>query len=435
MSLPPMDLFEILAFLAVFLLLARLGSVVIAKFGIPGLVGEIVIGVVIANLTLGDWSLLGMLNIQLPDYSIGFSGNENYHIFYSLAELGVIFLLFSVGLETRIKDLFSVGKVAMLVAVLGVVIPFILGVAVILVIEHNMIHALFLGAAMVATSVGITASVIKDMKLTDTRESRIIIGAAVIDDILGMLVLAIVAGMDVSGGGVNITSIAITALVAVFFVFLVFVACMKLTPRIYDYMGKRRAAKLASNPDRPVKPVNMLAVAIIVCFALAALSEFIGLAAIIGAFLAGMLFADHSREWKLEPKIEDITVFLLPLFFINVGLQVNVGLFTSVEVLLISAVVLVLAIASKYIGCGLGARLGDKTLDRDGVKIIGMGMVPRGEVGIIVASIGLASGAMSSELYAVVVLMSVVTTIIAPPLLSKLFRKKYPTDKWATTEM
>ena len=138
-----------------------------------------------------------------------------------------------------------------------------------------------------------------------------------------------------------------------------------------------------------------------------------------------MMFADHAWEWDLESKIDSISTFLLSFFFLNVGLQVDIGTLGDTSVLVLVVVVIILAVISKLVGCSLGAKMGDRSLDSSSLKIIGFGMAPRGEVGIIVAAIGLASGAMSQDLYAVVVLMSVITTIIAPPIISKLFRQKY----------
>ena len=325
------------------------------------------------------------------------------------------------GLETKVKDLLGAGKPALLAAVLGVILPFVAGFALIIAVDGDMHHAMFMAAAMVATSVGITARIIKDMKLMDTREARIIIGAAVIDDVLGMIVLAIVKGMAESGVSiVNILSISIQA---VLFVGIVILACKFVVPKIYDYFDDRRQKVIATG--KVPYSVNKLVFSIIVCLLMAAFAEFIGLAAIIGAFLAGMLFADHAWEWDLEHKIESITTFFISFFFLNVGLQVDISTLTDTHVIILAVVVILIALVTKYIGCGVGAKLGDKQLDKAGFNIVGVGMMPRGEVGIIVASIGLGTGMMSSDLYAVVVLMSVATTIIAPPILSKLFRKKY----------
>jgi Kef-type K+ transport system membrane component KefB len=337
----------------------------------------------------------------------------------------VIFLLFTVGLETKVGDLLGSGKAALVAAVLGVVLPFIAGIALILGTNGDMNSALFMGAAMVATSVGITARIIKDMRLMDTREARIIISAAVIDDVLGMIVLAIVKGMAVSGE-FSIGSILSISLQAVLFVVAIILACKYVVPRIYDYFDARRRRIIAEGKVPPT--ANKLVLAIVLCLIMAAFAEFIGLAAIIGAFLAGMLLADHAWEWELEHKVESITTLFISFFFLNVGLQVDLNALTEASVLILAVVVLVLALITKYVGCGFGAKIADRTIDKQGVSIIGVGMMPRGEVGIIIASIGLASGVMGADLYSVVVLMSVVTTIVAPPILSKLFSRKYHED-------
>lgn len=419
-----MDLGQIILMLAVVFALAKSASFLFNRFGIPGLIGEILIGILIANLSFGDWTMLGWLGLE--------TGNVGREIFEVIAELGVIFLLFSVGLETRVKDLMSVGRAAVLVAALGVVIPFILGYAYIeyLYDPGNMYEALFLGASMVATSVGITARVIKDMKLTNVKESRIIIGAAVIDDILGMIVLAIVAGMAESAdGGLNIMSVVTITVLALAFVFAILIFCAVGIPWIHKKIEKRRAAKLAADPGYVPMKFNMLAVAILTCLAFSYLADYVGLASIIGAFLSGMLFADYAWDWKLEEKLESLNVFFVSFFFVYVGLFVELSKIKQESVMMLvtaTFIVIVLAVIGKYVGCSLGAKMGDKTLDRASMNIIGLGMIPRGEVGIIIASIGYNTiGVMSFDLYVVVVMMSVITTIIAPPLLSKAYRKKY----------
>lgn len=416
-------LLQILVTLVVLYALARAGTVLVSRFGLPGLIGEIIMGVVIANLVIGDFSLMEFLDLGMPAPGVeGDHGSGVYPIVYAMAELGVIFLLFTVGLETKVNDLMKSGKAAFFCALMGVIVPFILGFALIMGTEGNMNHALFLAAAMVATSVGITARIIKDLKLMDTREARIIIAAAVIDDVLGMIVLAIVKGMAESGE-LSILNVASITLQAVVFVLVVIAICKWVIPRIYDYFEDRKKAKEAAG--KVPFSTNKLVLAIIICLAMAALAEFIGLAAIIGAFLAGMMFADHAWEWDLESKIDSISTFLLSFFFLNVGLQVDISTLGDTSVLILVVVVIILAVISKLVGCSLGAKIGDRSLDSSSLKIIGFGMAPRGEVGIIVAAIGLASGAMSQDLYAVVVLMSVITTIIAPPIISKLFRQKY----------
>ncbi|MBO7352465.1 MAG: cation:proton antiporter [Candidatus Methanomethylophilaceae archaeon] len=413
-------LLQVLFTMAVIFIMARAGSFLFSRFGLPGLIGEILIGILIANIAGGSFMH------DILDISFDSSGYKSgtYTVIYTLAELGVIFLLFSVGLETKVKDLLGSGRSAMLCALLGVILPFIAGLALVLAVGgYDMNCAMFMGAAMVATSVGITARIIKDMKLMEVKESRIIIAAAVIDDVLGMIVLAIVQGMSSSGGDIQIMDLAIIIIKAVAFVLIAIGVAKYVVPKIYDFFDKRNQSIIAKG--KVPYSTNKLILAIIVCLSMAALAEFIGLAAIIGAFLAGMMFADHAWEWDLEHKIEAITSLMITFFFVNVGLMVDISSLTDISILGLVAVVIVLAMVTKYIGCGLGARLGDKTIDKSSFSIIGVGMMPRGEVGIIIASIGLNAGVMTGDLYTVVVMMSVLTTIIAPPILSSLFKKKY----------
>ena len=421
-------LLQLLLALAVLFLLARVGSAIVSRFGLPGLIGEIIIGIIVANIVLngGEWTFLkDVLGIEMPDPGHGAeAGSDVYHVIYAMAELGVIFLLFTVGLETKVKDLLGSGRPALLCAILGVILPFIAGFAIVLMYEDpsNMNHAMFMGAAMVATSVGITARIIKDLHLMDTKEARIIIAAAVIDDVLGMIVLAIVKGMADSGE-LSIGNIASITLQAVVFVLAIIAVCKWVVPRIYDYFDARKRKVEAEG--KVYRSMNKFVLALIVCLFMAAFAEAIGLAAIIGAFLGGMLFADYAWEWELEHKFDSITTFMLSFFFLNVGMQVDLMSLTNATVIFLAVVIIIVAILTKYVGCGIGAKIGDKSIDMKSFNIIGIGMAPRGEVGIIIASIGLASGYMSTDLYAVIVLMSVVTTIVAPPIVARLFRKKY----------
>ena len=428
------EFLNVLFMLFVVFVSAKVASFIFNRKGIPGLVGEILVGVIFATVVIGDSTIaekLGLFEMSLGD---DYDKTTMYHILEVFSELGVMFLLFSVGLETRVKDLMSVGKAAFLVASLGVIIPFCFGYAYIEFFQDgNMYHALFLGAAMVATSVGITARVIKDMRLTDAKESRIIIGAAVIDDILGMIVLAIVSGMANSGGDIDVFDIVRITLLAFGFVIGVMLFAYFVVPKIKQKVQEYNDAKFEKDKNYIPTKFNMMILGIALCFGFAWLAETIGLAAIIGAFLAGMLFADYAVIWGMEEKVEAINSLLVSFFFVNVGLKVNLSGIDSAMIITIVAVI-ALAVLGKFIGCSIGAKLGDKSLERSSTNIIGIGMVPRGEVGIIVASIGLkisertGMDIFSIELYTVVVLMSVITTIIAPPLLSAAFKKKYKTD-------
>ena len=420
---------SVLLMLVVLFVLARLFAGIVERFGFPGLIGEIVVGILIANVIINGTSLMDILDLGvIVDGSgtpiIDGDGDEiatiNSSVLYAFSELGVIFLLFSVGLETRVKDLLGSGKTAFLVALLGVIVPFVLGFAYISCTGGRFESAMFLAAAMVATSVGITARVIKDMKLMDKKESRIIIAAAVIDDVLGMIVLAIVQGIAGSEGGLEILSLLVIIGKAVIFVVGMILLAKYGVPKIASWWVS--ADRMTKNP---LKAPNPLVIAIAACFFFAWLAEEIGLAAIIGSFLAGMLFADYAETTGLIPKIETITALFISFFFVNVGLQVEIGAFNNMHAILEVIIVIGLAVVSKYIGCGCGAKIADRSISKESFNIIGFGMVPRGEVGIIIASIGFTGGILSNELYSVIVMMAVATTIIAPPILSAVFKRKY----------
>ena len=407
-----LEIAPILFMLLVLFVLARTFSAIIERFGFPGLIGEIIVGILIANIFINDTSLVDVLDLG--------ENTNNSSVLYTFSELGVIFLLFSVGLETRVRDLLGSGKTAFLVALLGVIVPFILGFAYLTCTGGEFEAAMFLAAAMVATSVGITARVIKDMKLMDKKESRIIIAAAVIDDVLGMIVLAIVKGISTSEGGLEILDLFVVIAKAVVFVIGVILLAKYGVPRIASWwVSMDRMTK------NPLKAPNPLVLAIIACFFFAWLAEEIGLAAIIGSFLAGMLFADYAETTGLINKFETITALFISFFFVHVGLQVEIGAFNNLHAIAEVVIIILLAVVSKYVGCGCGAKFADKSISKESFNIIGFGMVPRGEVGIIIASIGLTNGILSNELYSVIVMMAVATTIIAPPILSAAFKRKY----------
>ena len=418
-----MEIAQVILALAVIFILAKVSSRIFAKLGVPGLIGEIILGILIVSIPVGDYSLFDWIASEF-DPSPG-SSNTVHEIVEIFSELGVIFLLFTVGLETKVTDLTSVGKAALLVAVMGVIVPFIVGYLFVTITGGNMYTSMFMGAAMVATSVGITARVIKDMKLMDAKESRIIIGAAVIDDILGMIVLAIVSGMAKTGE-IDVVNILVVSLTAIFFVLAVLFVAGKIIPIIYDKIQAQRAEKILKDPNYIPPGFNMFVVAIATCLVFAYVADIAGLAMIIGAFLAGMLFAEHAWEWKLEEKFESISALFVSFFFVYVGMNVDIQVFIDDPALLGTALILiVLACLTKFLGCGLGAKIAEPHMEMSSVSIIGTGMMPRGEVGIIVALLGLGMDILSNDMYGIIVLMCIATTIIAPPILSILFKKKY----------
>ncbi len=351
---------------------------------LPSVLGEILAGAVLGPFALG-WIH--------PSDTIN-----------SVAEIGAIFVLFSAGLETSAQDLIRVGRKALLVAVAGIVVPFVLGFAYMKWRGDASSEAIFVGAAMVATSVGITARVLADLHVLATRTAKIILGAAVFDDILGMVLLAVVAGLASSGGleWIHLSVLCLEA--AAFTLFMIFVA-----PHI--------VRKIQPRMDRLSTQHAPLIVALGLCLALSWLSAKIGMAAIIGAFFAGLMFADYAPRWDLRPRVGGITEFLAPFFFFTIGARLNVHLFTG-NILWTAIVISLLAIVSKVVGCGL-------PLWRDGwisALQVGVGMMPRGEVALIVALVGLQSQIVLPSTYAIVVFMTAVTTILAPPVLRYLFR-------------
>ncbi|MFB3920498.1 MAG: cation:proton antiporter [Terriglobia bacterium] len=331
-----------------------------------------------------------------------------------LAEIGAIFLLFTVGLETKPRDLMQVGGVAVLVGTLGVIVPLILGVIYMRALNHSMVESIFVGAAMVATSVGITARVLADAGVLSTRMARVILGAAVLDDILGMIVLAVVSSL--STGKINYLQLVIVTAEAVgFSVFMIM-------------FGSRVVRRMQPRVEKLRVHNSAFILSIILCLGLSLASVHIGMAAIIGAFLAGLALADHSEEWRLQENAHPVMEFLAPFFFVLLGAQVDLKSLNQPGVWGTAAAICVLAIIGKLVGCGLGAL----SLGKSNALRIGVGMVPRGEVGLIVAGVGLNLHTISDAVYAVVLVMCIVTTLVAPPVLRRMLPEASPQSQEGT---
>lgn len=376
---------EILLALFLMLLAAKLAAEVFERLRQPAVVGEILAGVIIGPSVLG---------LVAPSEFISM-----------LAEIGVIFLLFAVGLETKPSSIFRVGKTATLVAMMGVVLPFLGGWLLMRVWGNTNISSLFVGTALVATSVGITARVLASLNLLNTTVARIILGAAVIDDILGLLVLSVVSSS--SAGAVNYWEIGITALLAIGFT--AFVALI----------GARVVTRVASRIHNLRISESLFIAGLVLCLGLAVAVSFIGVAAIIGAFLAGMALAEASEgDDRLHTQANGVMEFLVPFFLVNIGMQLQLSVFRDWTLVWLALAVTLVALVTKLIGCAAGAW----SLGLRRAAQVGVGMMPRGEVGIVVAQIGLSLGVIDARLYAVVLFMAVATTLIAPPLLIVLFK-------------
>jgi Kef-type K+ transport system membrane component KefB len=392
------DLFVIFA-------VAKIAGEVFQRLRQPPVIGELLAGVLIGPHALGWIGVPGAGLLQLF-HGDAIAAQEGLALVYHvLAELGAIFLLFFVGLETRLSDLLRVGARAAVVAIGGVVLPFVLGAGLMLALGQPGLEAAFVGTALVATSVGITARVLGDLGYLGSMEARIILGAAVVDDILGMIALAIVAGVG-GGGQVAPIPIVTTAVMAVAFTAFTAFAGTRVVRRFSFHL---EALRIRNAP---------FVVAVAVCLGLAALADVIGLAAIIGAFLAGLVFAETREQYALEEQTLPVYELLVPMFFVITGASVDWRLFLDGSLLGLALVVTALAILGKVIGCGVGGW----GLGRRSMAIIGVGMAPRGEVGLIVASVGQGLHAIPDQVFSVVVVMSVLTTLVVPPLLPLLFR-------------
>lgn len=382
---------DILLTLFVIFAAAQIGAEIAQRLKLPGVVGEIAAGCVVGP------SLLGWVTLQqiLPGTPLDV-----------MAEIGVVLLLFSVGLETRLDDLKKVGKSAVLVGVLGVILPFIAGSLWAHGSGFDWIKSMFVAAAFVATSAGITARVLQELGVLSRTESRVILGAAVIDDILAMLLLGVVSSLQ-GGGQVDVQSLLLTLAEAIGFVGLI------------GWAGTHVMRRQSRWLDAPASPHSALTIVLAITLGLAWLSTRFGLAAIIGAFLAGMVASETLQREELEHKTRPLLSFFTPFFFVITGAKINLGELASWDAIWMLLVVTVIAIVSKLLGGFLGAL----SLGKRGAAIVGFGMVPRGEVGVVIAALGLAAGVFNEQVYAIIVAMSLLTAMVTPPVLAVLLKR------------
>ncbi len=382
-----LDLFAIFA-------IAKIAGEGFRRTGQPAVLGELLAGVVIGPHALG-----------IIDVPLGESG-EGLSTFYEiLAELGLVVLLFSVGLETGLDELLRVGRRALAIAVVGVALPFGLGAGYMAATGSATAEALFVGAAMSATSVAITARVLRDLGILDSTEANIILGAAVLDDVLALLLLTAVVQFG-EGSSVDGVEIAVTAVVAV--VFLAFTIVV----------GSRAVRRYSLHLERLPAPGPLVA-ALMLMLGLSAAAGEIGLAGIVGAFVAGLMLGESREQLRLEHQVQPIYEFLTPFFFVITGAKVDLGAALDGEVLLLALALAALAIAGKMIAGAAGSYgLGLRSM-----AITGTGMVPHGEIGLVVASIGLAQGSTGNDVFSAIVFMILATAIIVPPVLRVLVQR------------
>jgi Kef-type K+ transport system membrane component KefB len=398
----------VLLTLAIILAAARLGGSVAERFSQPAVLGELLVGVVLGNLPglAGNWS------VQVRgDPMIGL-----------LAGVGAVVLLFEVGLESTLREMLRVGMRSLVVAVLGVVAPWVLGFLVgrLLLPDHSVYVHVFLGATLTATSVGITARVLRDLGQAQSLEARIILGAAVIDDVIGLVILAVVGSIISAadhGTSLSLGAATIVLAKALFFLVGAFSIGAFTTPRLFQV-----AARL---PGRG----TLLTTGLAFCFLLASLASLIGLAPIVGAYAAGLILEEahytdfvDKGEHRLEELVRPISVLLVPIFFVLMGMRVELGAFLQPGVLGLAAALTIVAIVGKQICAfgGIGAPV-DRTA-------IGIGMIPRGEVGLIFANIGLGltvrgEHIVDERIFAAVVVAVMMTTLVTPIALKARFAR------------
>jgi len=398
------EVLEVLVALVVILLAAKLGGDLFERIHQPAVLGELVMGMIIGNVHLLGW-----------DFFEPFKHDITLEI---LAELGVIILLFEVGLESTVREMMKVGLASFMVALFGVIAPFFLGwgVASWFLPESSTLVHIFVGATLTATSVGITARVLKDIGQLQTKEARIILGAAVIDDVLGLIILAVVAGIISAAAagtsdGISSSAVLWIILKAVLFIAGSIVIGGWVLPRFFKFGLELKAKGV------------LLSFSLLVCFLMAFIAGKVGLAPIVGAFAAGLIledihFKDYENRGELQLKelLTPIAVFLVPIFFVRMGMLVDLTTFTQVGILGFATVLTLAAIVSKQV-CGLA--IFEKGINR---LAIGLGMIPRGEVGLIFAGIGAklvldGESVIEAGTYSAVVIMVIVTTLVTPPLL------------------
>ena len=377
---------DILLSLFVVFVAARIGDELAQRMRMPGVVGEIVAGALLGPSLL-SWVHPGV-------------------VLDALAEVGVVFLLFAVGLETRLVDLKRVGLIAFMVGTLGVIVPFG-GASLWAHLEGFAWNkSMFIAAAFVATSAGITARVLQEMHALQRREAHVILAAAVIDDILAMLLLGVVVSTQGSGVADPVHLLIVVAEAVGFVV-------------VVGWLGTRVARRRSAWLERPRMTMSALSIVLALCLGLAWLSTRFGLAAIIGAFLAGLIASETDQRAQLEHQMKPLLTLLTPFFFVMTGVKLDVRVFLNPDALIMLSIATLLAVVTKW----LGAYLGSLKLGHRSAMAVGIGMVPRGEVGVVVASLGLAAGVFSAEVYAVIVAMSLLTSILTPPLLGWMLRR------------
>ncbi|MDR1696307.1 MAG: cation:proton antiporter [Endomicrobium sp.] len=383
------EIYSFLTAIAVILVAAKIFGEVAVRFGQSAIVGELLAGVIIGP------SVLGLVS-ETP-------------VLASISELGAIILLFEVGLSSDIKEFVKAGGWAAAVAFVGVILPYFFGYYVFLYFGLTATQAIFAGAVLTATSVGITARVFMDLKRIETQEAKIVLGAAVIDDVIGLVILAVVLKL-VSGGAVTAGTVAQVSAAAILFLVLSVGAGLLIAPTLFKYVSKMKQEK------------SVFVIGVAFCLIISALASKVGLAPIVGAFAAGLVLSSTKHKEEIKKSVAPLYVFFVPVFFVLMGTQVDLGVFNPFEesnrtILLLTAILFAVAFIGK---AAAGFVVFKKGINR---LLIGVSMVPRGEVGLIFAGIGLKNGVFGSDDYSALVAVIMLTTFVTPFILKYLISK------------
>jgi Na+:H+ antiporter len=381
-----MEFRDLLIGLIIILLAAKLGGELMERLGQTAVLGELLAGVVIGP------GVLGLV--------------RETKVLHAFAELGLIILLFEVGLESDLAKLLKAGPQALLVAMVGVVVPFATGFGLMHGLGYSSLVAVFVGATLTATSVGVTARVLADLGQLQDAAASVVLGAAVIDDILGLITLAIVTGIATTGA-VSLGAILLLAVKSAIFLAVAVLIALRRAPGLVGLIGRLQARGA------------LVVSALVFALALALAAEWIGLAAIIGAFAGGMILSRTEPQAQIEERIKPVADILVPIFFVLVGMKVEpaqLDPFAGGAHLWVALALTVVAVVSKLVAGLAVYHPGTRRWP------VGVGMVPRGEVGLIFAGTGLAAAVVSPDLYSALVVMVMITTFVAPAWLKVLYR-------------
>jgi Kef-type K+ transport system membrane component KefB len=382
-----MEFRDLLIGLVLVWLAAKMAGEAMERIGQTAVLGELLAGVIIGP------GVLGLVHES--------------QVLHALAELGVLILLFEVGLESDLGELLRAGLQATLVALVGVAVPFGVGYAVMDWLGHPALLAVFVGATFTATSVGITARVLRDLGRLQEAATKVVLGAAVVDDIVGLIILAVVTGVAQTGS-VSFTAVGLLSGKAIAFLAVAILIGIRLAPALIRWVGRMQARG------------TLIVYSVVFAVALAAVADLMGLATIIGAFAAGLILATTERRAHIEERIRPVADLLVPVFFVTVGMKVQPALldpFAENTQFVLALLLTAIAVVSK-LAAGLAVY-------QRGVRRwpVAVGMVPRGEVGLIFAGVGLAAGVIAEDLYSALIVVVMLTTFAAPPWLKALYRE------------